>query len=125
MPCPARRSPACCSPPHDSPVKPPLSNAGHKTILDLENHAEAAKVEQDRYHAHLSIIQDSWNELDRWVSQADVRNADARSQFNRIVSDASGFFVPVRCAPSSSTHLPSLPQQVPHAHSKPGSQKTA
>ena len=53
--------------------------------LDLENCAEAAEVERDEYHAP-PISQDLWNELDRWFSQADIRNADAQAQFDRIAS---------------------------------------
>ena len=43
-PRPAHRSPARRSSPHDSPVKPRLSDAGRKTILDLETWVEGVKV---------------------------------------------------------------------------------
>ncbi|KAI0352421.1 hypothetical protein OH77DRAFT_1505938 [Trametes cingulata] len=110
------QSPPNASPPGSSQgasSKPQqLPEAARKAILESENRAERAEQARDEAEARLRMLQESWTELDRFLVQMEVRNADARSQFSRIVAEAGGTLVPVTSLPSqNNVYLPTALQQ--------------
>ena len=104
------------SPPGSSQGQPAksaqLPESARKAILEFENRAERAEQARDEAEARLRLLQESWLELDRFLAQMELRNADARAQFARIVADAGGPLVPVSSIPSQNTvYLPTALQQ--------------
>ncbi|KZT67049.1 hypothetical protein DAEQUDRAFT_428917 [Daedalea quercina L-15889] len=89
----------------------PLPESAVKAILDAEARVERAEVARDDAEARLRVIQEAWTELNHYLNTTEVRAADARMSFSRIVADGGGqlVLVPVHAAGSSSALPPSQP----------------
>ncbi|RPD68898.1 hypothetical protein L226DRAFT_312767 [Lentinus tigrinus ALCF2SS1-7] len=109
------QSPTNGSPPgsaQGSPSKPQLSEAARKTIMECENRAERAEQARDEAEARLRMLQESWVELDRFFAGAELRNADVRAQFTRLVAQGGGELITIPAIPSqNSIYIPSTLQQ--------------
>ncbi|KAH7923175.1 hypothetical protein BV22DRAFT_602589 [Leucogyrophana mollusca] len=68
---------------------PTASSPASALIADLER-AERARDEAD---ARRRILSESWAELDRYLSVIELRAADARAGFSRIVAEGGGQLV--------------------------------
>ncbi|TFK82304.1 hypothetical protein K466DRAFT_648057 [Polyporus arcularius HHB13444] len=109
------QSPTNGSPPGSSPgspSKPQLSEAARKTIMECENRAERAEQARDEAEARLRMLQESWVELDRFFASAELRNADVRAQFTRLVAQGGGELITIPPIPAqNSIYIPSSLQQ--------------
>ena len=117
------QSPTNGSPPGSSQgasSKPQLSEAARKTIVECENRAERAEQARDEAEARLRMLQESWVELDRFFAGAELRNADVRAQFTRLVAQGGGELITIPAIPSQNSiyissalqpPLPSLPSR--------------
>ncbi|KAF8128161.1 hypothetical protein EV363DRAFT_1170810 [Boletus edulis] len=81
----AERLLAAASPPN-------ASNGTHAIILECER-AERAERARDEADARRRVLSDAWEELSRYLTVLELRAADARAGFTRLVAEGGGQLV--------------------------------
>jgi chromosome segregation ATPase len=81
----------------------PIPERALKLIYEAESRADQALRERDELSDKLHAIHTGWQDMERYMTTAEVRLADARQCFSRIMSEGAGSF---GVAP------PPVPQQV-------------
>ncbi|EJF59981.1 hypothetical protein DICSQDRAFT_155961 [Dichomitus squalens LYAD-421 SS1] len=124
------QSPTNGSPPgssHGASSKENWPPAARKALIDCEARVERAEQARDEALARLQMLQESWQELDRYFATLELRALDTRAQFSRLIADGGGPLVQVNAIPSSSQntvyvpnvvqgaiHLPQIPSSRSH-----------
>ncbi|KAG9309785.1 hypothetical protein JVU11DRAFT_10159 [Chiua virens] len=70
-----------------------LSEAAQRVIAECETRADRAEHARDEADARRRVLSDSWDELNRYLHLIELRAADARAGFSRLVADGGGQLV--------------------------------
>ncbi|KAI1790672.1 hypothetical protein LXA43DRAFT_1083153 [Ganoderma leucocontextum] len=109
------QSPTNGSPPSSSQgasSKDSWPSSARKAVLEYENRADRAELARDEALARLQMIQESWQELDRYFAALELRASDTRAQFSRLIADGGGPLVQVNAVPPSSQNAVYVPTLV-------------
>ncbi|KAG8218141.1 hypothetical protein J3R82DRAFT_3678 [Butyriboletus roseoflavus] len=91
-----------------------ISEAAQRAITDGEARADRAEHARDEADARRRVLSDNWEELNRYLHLIELRAADARAGFARLVTEGGGQLVltPVPLPgyhPQTVVHTPSAP----------------
>ncbi|KII83324.1 hypothetical protein PLICRDRAFT_180581 [Plicaturopsis crispa FD-325 SS-3] len=79
-----------------------------RAVVDAEARVLAAERARDEADVRRRIVTEAWGELERYLQVVDIRSADARAGFARIVQDGGGHLVlspiPLPGAQPTSSH---------------------
>ncbi|KII85313.1 hypothetical protein PLICRDRAFT_179039 [Plicaturopsis crispa FD-325 SS-3] len=80
-----------------------------RLAMEAETRVEMADRARDEANGRRRIIMESWAELERYLQVIDIRAADARTNFGRIVQEGGGHLVlsPIPLIPSPHPPAPS------------------
>jgi hypothetical protein len=98
-----------------------MPEAAVRAIVDCEHRIHVAEQARDEAEARRRVLMEAWVELDRYLGVIEIRAADARAGYNRIVAEGGGQLVvaniPLPGQPPSHNHQnPSISAMPPPAH---------
>jgi hypothetical protein len=89
--------------------------AAVRAIIDCEHRVQLAEQARDEAEVRRRVLMEAWSELDRYLGVIEIRAADARAGYSRIVAEGGGQLVvaniplPGQQPGSSSSHSSSHP----------------
>ena len=90
----------------------PISETAQRVIAECEARADRAEHARDEADARRRVISDAWEELHRYLAVVELRAADARAGFARLVAEGGGQLVlapvPFPGYFSNTVHTPSV-----------------
>ncbi|KAH0839429.1 hypothetical protein J3R83DRAFT_204 [Lanmaoa asiatica] len=70
-----------------------ISEATQRAIAECETRADRAEHARDEADARRRVLSDAWEELNRYLHVVELRAADARAGFSRLVAEGGGHLV--------------------------------
>lgn len=93
-----------------------MPEAAVRAIMDCEHRIQLAEQARDEAEARRRVLMEAWVELDRYLGVIEIRAADARAGYTRIVAEGGGQLV-VANIPLPGQQTGVVAQQQQHAHS--------
>ncbi|KAF8555007.1 hypothetical protein OG21DRAFT_962239 [Imleria badia] len=86
---------SAASPPNNNNGNGPhsVSESAQRVITECEARADRAEHARDEADARRRVLSDAWEELNRYLAVVELRSADARAGFARLVAEGGGQLV--------------------------------
>ncbi|KAI9460068.1 hypothetical protein HD554DRAFT_1597943 [Boletus coccyginus] len=84
---------SAASPPNTNNGAHSISEAAQRVIAECEARADRAEHARDEADARRRVLSDAWEELNRYLGVVELRAADARAGFARLVAEGGGQLV--------------------------------